>query len=359
MCRHSALDNQIDPPRGTRDSAELITSTDEEGKFRVEAQRGRYFLKITQGVTPVYGDEVSLESGKQVLIPLRKSAGEAFSPLCLEGSSDKRFMQNLRPEGIALLPSGMVILSGPPLSAKLWQVRPTGFAKVKELPNEQVIDVAVAGDDGRGAIFVLTNILGRGWLKAYSAEGVEKRAWPAPRMEPFSGFSVASTKTVYVALVQGQSDFQILKLDPMSSRNSGFEKVADLGAPKGGSIGPIAVDVARNRLFAADDEALYRLDLTTGRSHRIPFKSAFGNKPRSLALDTIGNILYVATKGHIWKVLPDSVPPEVKDFAPALRFRSPTALAIDENGKVWVSDEDAGAIYLLSPQSGQLVGSVR
>jgi hypothetical protein len=351
---------RLTPPKGAQDNTELISYTDSEGRFRAGIQgRGRFYLKIAQGLTQVYGEEIEADPGRQILIALRKTAQETFSPLCLQGNTAGQFLHNVRPIGLALLSSGMLVLDGQDSYSILWQAQPAGFVKLQEL-NERAVDVASAKTNDGEVICILTNPIVGGVLTLYTSGMRQKKQWRAPGMKPFTGIAVVASQTAYVVVADDGSgrSFAIRKVD-LNSSGSESQEVARLSGPDRLSVGPLAVDVQRNRLFAVDGVrgALYQVDLSTKQSREILVTSRL-QQPRALALDAEGENLYVATLGHVWKIQL-AASPMVRDFArPNLRFRLPAALAIGQDGNVWVGDPDAHAIHLLTP-AGQLVGSVR
>jgi len=355
------LNIRLSPAQGAPDNTELITSTDAGGRFSVNIQgSGKYFLRIAQGLTQVYANEITVDPKRPILIPFRRTADEVFSPLCLADSPGGRLPGNVRPIGLALLPSGMLVLDGN--GDVLWQGQSAGFVRLREFGMQGVKDIVTSKVAGEDVVFVLTNPLGRGALTMYSTGAQKKEEWDSPWIGRFTGFAVGANQAIYTVFADDPNgkSFTILKLD-LSVPSPKFQEVAHLRNMLGLRIGPVAVDVQHNRLFAVDDFKgdLYQVDLATRHTQEIALAHEI-HEPRALALDASSQNLYVAAAGHLWKIRLDTggARAPMQDFGrPNIKFKSSTSLAIDQNNNVWVGDEYAHAIYLLRPE-GQVVGTV-
>jgi hypothetical protein len=348
------------PPKGAQDSTEVISSTDSDGSFRAEVRGGgRFYLKVVQGLIQVYGDEIKVDPGRQILITLRKTTEEVFSPLCLQANAAGPLLHGVHPIGLALLSSGILVLDEQGNYSSLWQAQPTGIVKLQAYP-DRVIDVARGKVNGEEVICVLMNKLGRGVLTVYSNAMRQMKQWLAPGRKPFTGFAVVASETIYLVVADADDgrSFAILKLD-LNSNSSELQEVARLAGSEPLNVGSIAIDIQHNRLFAIDDVsgALYQVDLATRHSRSILVTERL-QQTHALVVDATGGNLYAATSRHVWKIQLKANP-VVRDFAPAnLKFRLPAALVISPDGNIWVGDRDAQVIHLLTPE-GQLVGSVR
>ena len=271
------------------------------------------------------------------------------------------------PEGLALLPSGMIILDEniqTAVNANLgyagvWQAQLNGFVRLRGFMSERVIDVAAAQFNGQEVILVLMNneSLG-GFLKMYSVAGKEMHSWSAPGRWPFTGFAVDKSNVIYLAYSPGDTLTSVIEELNLEGKST-LQYLIELHDTKAIDIGPIAVDVQRNRLLAADhaNGVLYQVKLNPKPSTKKLDIEGGLVAPRALALDASGNRLFVAAGKHIWTIQLDENPLQKDDFASAQKFKSVSALAIEPNGKIWVADEDAGTIYLLS-SDGQVMRSL-
>ncbi len=174
----------------------------------------------------------------------------------------------------------------------------------------------------------------------------------------FVTFAPGAGKVVYAVASSGGDVFKISRVDLSPAGGQQFKQVADLYIQGGKGVGASAMDAKNNRLLVVDGpgEKLYQLDLGKPHQRSIYLSRTLG-RCRALALDAAGN-LYAATEGHLWRIQLNGASSKVEPFAVRLKFRSPAALAISQDGKVWVADEDGHAIYLVSP-TGDLVGALR
>jgi hypothetical protein len=315
-------------------------------------------LKASNDADPTLRDEAKAVLGTGVKVPSR----------CATLSSP---FQKIRPTGLAYLRSGMLILDE--YDKQILQVQSGALRKLQDLGSGTPLDIAALQlDSNSGAAFVITATTGNvGRLEMYSDVGAVKgdpqRTWmpPPPVVKAFLALAADSaTHSIYLASPAGHSGFtKIMRLDLSGGTNSA--RLVDIG-----ELGPqfsetyirgIAADSNGRRLFAVDEEGeLFMVKLPASHSDRIRGEKISIphslNNPRALAMAVSDEMLYAIARKKVWKLSLVGNSAEMQQFAPNHAFRSPSALAVDADGDIWVADEDGHKIYEMAPD-GHLMSS--
>lgn len=352
---------RVVPPRTAQNNAEMVTSTNQAGRFQVEIQQfGKYYVAVYHGVRQLYGDVVAVDSKTSVLIPLKLSETEIFNPVCLKGSSSVRLLTDIRPVALGLLPSGMVVLDA--RNKRLVQARAEGFAKVFSFQSGTPVDIVAATIRGKEVIFSISRrgptSLIASWVEMLSVRGELLSTWPVPMNNPapFEGLAIdAINQILYLA---GSNQIYRIKLD--QPKETYVEQLMEVRSSESSiSLGPMAIDASDRKLFVADllRGHIYSIDLDARRSTRITITSSL-NDVRALVLDPVAKRLYVVLPRRVVSVELNSSPVRSSIFIQDSRFRGLSALTISLDGRIWLADAEAKAIHLVSP-SGHIVDSLQ
>jgi hypothetical protein len=285
-------------------------------------------------------------------------------------------LRNIRPAGLAYLPSGMLILDG--YNKHIFQVQSAGLRKVQNLVGDQPLDIAALQlGVSRGAIFVLTAPLAEGdsgRLEMYSdrgsSENKPQQTWksPQPASKTFSALAADSaTSSIYLAApVLGLGSSQIMRLDLHSgTNNTRILSVGEISSrPSTVDISAMAIDGNKSRLFAVDSEGtLFMVKLPTNPTEKMHSQKILTPKSldnaRGLALGVSSNVFYVIAKRKVWKLQLVGNSAQMQQFASGHNFLSPSALAVDPNGNVWVADEDDHTVCEIAPDEHVLASFPR
>jgi len=118
---------------------------------------------------------------------------------------------------------------------------------------------------------------------------------------------------------------------------------------QGQRIGPIALDVTGQRLFAADSDGrqIFVRDLEHARTRAIQTSDL--GEMRALTWDPSRSVLYVVDSGNegIWRVALDSLNPQL--LMRDSRFREPSGLTMGPQDLLIATDERSGFVFSLSP----------
>jgi DNA-binding beta-propeller fold protein YncE len=192
-------------------------------------------------------------------------------------------------------------------------------------------------------LLISSNNQKAGFVSQYSLAGRLEHFWAF--RNSVSGLDVDyNSHIVYVASSETSEIFQI-KLE--SSRQIG---PSFMGAVLGSrQLGPLVFDVAKNRLFVGDIATgqIFEFDLKTRKS-RV-FARDLGS-PQALLVSSGSDFLYVADasrrKIYAFDLKQGNTSPKV--FSALPEFRSPSGLARLEDGRLIVSDDAAGVLFVLS-----------
>jgi len=183
-----------------------------------------------------------------------------------------------------------------------------------------------------------------GYVYQYSVEGKVEQFWSF--RNAIAGLDVdAKSHVLYIAISQTSEIYQI-NLQPSKQAGASYIGVV----PRAKQLGPLVFDViGKDRLLLGDvgDGQIFEFNLKTRKS-RV-FASNVGS-PQALLISAASNVLYVADALHRKIYLVDlkqeNAAPKV--FAALREFRSPSGLARLEDGRLIVSDDEAGALFVLS-----------
>jgi hypothetical protein len=272
----------------------------------------------------------------------------------------QHLFRKARPEGLALLPSGIVILDGN--QERLLQARITGLAAVTTQHLQSPIDIAPAKIDGHEFILLISKPrTGQSELMAYTTDGVLWNWWPPSEPGEFAAIAAdPSNDTIYLGILTTFS-FDIVRLSAqsvLSHQPHPFSSVSGINIQQDNpsvSYG-LAADSANQRLYVASSAGdFFSVDLKASHSHPtvllLPRKLGL---PTALACDPAAQTLYVGAGNHLWAVDVGSSPAKVTDFVPSHHFKNVSALAMDSNHRLWVGDSGAHALYQISPDAQTL-----
>jgi DNA-binding beta-propeller fold protein YncE len=209
--------------------------------------------------------------------------------------------------------------------------------------NAYPTDVVSAQLFKRPTLLISSNDQKAGFVSEYSLEGRLVHWWAF--RNGIAGLDVdPESHIVYVASSDAPDVFQI-PLHPSKQALPSFAGTV-LGARR---LGPLICDVAKARLLLGDvgSGQLFELDLKTRKSRVLA--SDFGS-PQALLISPASNVLYVAdaSRKKIYVIDLKEARAVPKVFAALPEFRSPSGLAKLEDGRLIVSDDEAGALFLLS-----------
>jgi DNA-binding beta-propeller fold protein YncE len=250
------------------------------------------------------------------------------------------------PVAIAALPSGTLVVLGKRGRLSLIDSNSGRVTLLKDtLGYFSPADMAAARMGNVDSIFVaLYDTVGRpGLLAKYSLEGSQLQTWNA--RATFAGVAVDPIhQTVYIGdAITGE--ISSLSMDENSSGPSFLAEVSGVTR-----LGPLAVDAAGQRLFAADvgEGAIYVVDLRSRKSRRLA--SGMG-EPAALTYDADHQRLFVADASRhcIWQISTNSLKPKVSIFSSAPELREPRGITLDAQHSVWVADHAAIQVFKLSP----------
>ncbi len=224
-----------------------------------------------------------------------------------------------------------------------------------------VITIDLAADSVAGQDYVLVTSLGltsgqfnSTYVIGYTDQGKEVARWMGRGQ--FTGVVIDTRNSLIYVGNKSSSEISVLKLsDPKSL------PMTVVAIPSIGSLGPMAMDVAKQQIFVGDklEGKLYTADLRTHKARLI--LSGLG-EPAALAFDATKRKLYVAdaAKRRISVLDLEAVTatPEARIFSAPREFREPRGLTIDASGAVWVADFGAKSVFVLSP-SGQITRKLK
>jgi sugar lactone lactonase YvrE len=115
------------------------------------------------------------------------------------------------------------------------------------------------------------------------------------------------------------------------------------------TVGPLAVDAERQRLYAADARYghIYEVGLRSRGTKRV-FDS--GGDVRALVWHSAKRRLFAADadKSRIWVIDPQQ--PEGKPPSITGPYRQPSGVALSPDGSVWVADQRQSRIYRITEE---------
>jgi sugar lactone lactonase YvrE len=205
------------------------------------------------------------------------------------------------------------------------------------------------GDTDSIFVTLYSSAMQQGVLARYSVAGDQVQTWTALR-RIYDGIAIDPVHhTAYLgdALT---GEISSLSMDKASTSPSFL-----VGVPGVARLGPLAMDAAGRRLFAADVArgTIYTVDLATRKSHVLAYGTG---EPAALSYDGDQQKLYVAdaSRRKIWQIATNSPNPKASIFSSARQLREPRGITVDAQHAVWVADYAAMAVFKLSP-TGQVV----
>lgn len=249
------------------------------------------------------------------------------------------------PVAISALPSGTLVVLGGRGRLSLIDSASGGVTLLKDsLGYFTPADMAAVRIGDTDSIFVAlyNTALRQGLLAKYSLAGGQVQTWLG--RTAFAGVAVDPLHhTIYVGdAVTGE--ISSLSMDGNSTSPSFLVEVSGVTR-----LGPLAVDAAGKRLFAADvgGGTVYVVDLASRKSRLLA--SGIG-EPAALGYDADQQKLYVADASRhcIWQIAANSPKPKPSIFSSAPELREPRGITVDAQHTVWVADHAALAVFKLS-----------
>lgn len=258
------------------------------------------------------------------------------------------------PVAISALPSGTLVVLGGRGRLSLIDSASGAVTLLKNsLGYFTPVDMAAAriGDTDSIYVALYNTALRQGLLARYSLAGAQTRTWLG--RTTFAGVAIDQVhKTVYLGdAITGE--ISSLSVDGNSTSPSFLVEVSGVVR-----LGPLATDVAGQRLFAADvgGGTIYVVDLSSRKSRLLA--SGMG-EPSALSYDAEQQRLYVADASHhcIWQISTNLPKPTTSVFSSATELREPRGLTVDAQHTVWVADHAALAVFKLS-SGGQVIQTI-
>jgi DNA-binding beta-propeller fold protein YncE len=188
-------------------------------------------------------------------------------------------------------------------------------------------------------------------LVQYSLQGKEVQKW-STLGHVFAG--IAADGTHHCVYLGSTTSGDIWKLNLAGQEPP--KSIAHTGASM---IGPLALDVEGQRLFAADlgSGSIYVVDLAHNKSRSLT--SGLG-EPAALSYDPSQHKLYIAdaARHRISQISVDGATPKVSDFSTAPELHEPRGVSVASDHTVWVADFDSGEIIQLSA-AGKVMATVQ
>lgn len=184
-----------------------------------------------------------------------------------------------------------------------------------------------------------SNLLVQHWMS-----GKDVRT-PLPGPGPFVGVAPdLRNRIVYLTQPSTSSIFTV----PLGVEASSAKLLTRL--PSSAKPGSAVLDTTREQLIVSDREngAFYAVDVKSLKSRTL--LALEGAEVRALAFDARQRRVYAADASEevVWLVDLASTVPRKRIFAALKEFRDPAGVAIDQAGRVWVADEGASAVFVLS-----------
>jgi hypothetical protein len=206
----------------------------------------------------------------------------------------------------------------------------------------QVSDLAVGGTDGQDHVFIIVTQGNLSQIMQYSVDGRFETSWF--QIGPLSGVCT-DRSSVYAASWSAGFVYRQPFSAPPKIAPKPFYRFLNMR-----SIGSLAWDPVGNVLFAAD--------LQTGSVTALHLESM---QPQSLAdglgqitalnYDSKGRKLYVVDGAGrtVWSVNTAVKHPKPATVLKSDQFRIPSAIAVAEDGTLWIGDPEAHALFQFSP----------
>jgi hypothetical protein len=148
-----------------------------------------------------------------------------------------------------------------------------------------------------------------------------------------------------VAYVSNSSTNQVLRVEVGVGKEKAPATLVQRILQDVERIGPLAIDIANQRLFVADaDNRVFAIDLTNRKLRKIDTPGL--DDIRAIAWDAGAQRLYVADSGSetVWSVAVDRDTAKPQPLLRDRRYRQPSGLAVSRSGSVLVTDESANAV---------------
>jgi DNA-binding beta-propeller fold protein YncE len=191
-----------------------------------------------------------------------------------------------------------------------------------------------------------------GVVEQYSPQGEEQHQW-SQLGHTFAGIAAdGDRQTIYL----GSSNTADISTLSMMEKSPPKATMHVSGASM---IGPMALDTAGQRLFAADLGAgkIYVVDLASGKSRQLA--SGLG-EPAALSYDGSQHKLYIAdaARHRVSQILVDTPGAKTADFFASGELHEPRGVTVAPDHSVWVADFVSGVVMQLSA-AGKVVAKVQ
>lgn len=264
------------------------------------------------------------------------------------------------PIAISALPSGMVAILGSRGGLALVNPATGQRTPVKtSLGNFTPLDMTAVHLGDQDFIFVTmywafssqSSQGNEALIVQYSPEGQEVHKWSALG-RILAGIAVDANRRVAYLGSANSGDISQLNLDDPSS-----PKVV-MHVAGASTIGPVALDTERQRLFAADlgSGSIYTIDL----AHHKPRQLASAGEPAALSYDSSQHKLYIAdaSRHRISQVSTEAARGKLTDFYAPSELREPRGVSVAPDHTVWVADFATGDVIHLS-QAGKVLTTIQ
>ena len=205
----------------------------------------------------------------------------------------------------------------------------------------QVSDLAVGGTDGEDHVFIIVTQGNLSQIMQYSVDGKFETSWF--QIGPLSGVCTDRSSVYAASWSAGFVYRQPFSAPPKTSPKP-FYRFLNMR-----SIGSLAWDSVANVLFAADLQtgSVTALQLESMQSQALA--DGLG-QITALNHDSKGRILYVVDGAGrtVWSVNTAAKNPKPATVVKSDQFRIPSAIAVADDGTLWIGDPEAHALFQFS-----------
>lgn len=192
-------------------------------------------------------------------------------------------------------------------------------------------------------LLISSNNQKQAFVSQYSLDGKLKNSWGL--WNSISGLDV--DYNAHIIYVANSAEPEIYQIVLHQSYKSSPAFVASVDGAK--QIGPLVCDVKNGRLLLGDisNGKILEFNLKTRKSRIL--SEDFGS-PQALLISPSSSFLYIAdaAKKKIFTLDLSQPKARPKVFAALTGFRSPSGLARLDDGRLVVSDDEAGELFILS-----------
>jgi len=262
---------------------------------------------------------------------VHSQASEMMQPIALSPSSSGGLFVLDKVGGVVRIPGGLDIRNS--------------YSVASFRASWQPIDMASVGTDPNEHIFVLLSQGSFGMLMQYTGDGKFEGSWISTTL--LSGLAIDSKghRCFMGGVLTGELYYFAWDSPPRNPIKS-FTSLS--GAQ---TLGPLTVDEDRSILYVGDARtgAIFAVDLNSKTNRQV---AQIGGQPTALAFDSPSRKLYIADGAgrKVWVMPVDAKLTKPAVFSVGPDFRQPSAITISTGSIVWLGDQDAKAIFQISPK---------